>query len=362
MNFPSRCALIAVLALSVSNNALAGLDPIPPLEKIPPIPSPMAADAEPIGTPVNPSTDIENVQNSPEGSAPAAGSNRSGAPTPGAGADNKSAPKPADTGPTPSTPLSNMDAKPVKSGLKGQDNQKGANDQQQKDKGKPDPDASNKGKKKRDRNDPDSPDPFDSNMALEDPDEEETDNGALSGKNGAGGGNSKKPPGPKSPGSNSGGRGRFPPLTKLDASMDPDFNLPGAPVLPSKCADEDECLPCFEEANAAMDKQRVNLEKLRSIYDFTHRFTREGTEVLSAAGAAGGGVAQLGAVAEIHKVNDALDGFDETVRGKSTELLGKLDKGLKQMAHCEAEFVGDDTWYAHHGQVYLQFMKGHYSF
>lgn len=363
MKFPNCRTLIAVLALGFSTTALAGLDPLPRLERIPPLPSPMAEDAVPLGTPVDPATDLANVTNNPSGSAPSAGSNRSGSPPPGAGADNKHAPKPAaDSSGTP-LPTYNKDVPPVKSGLKDQVNPKGANDQKQTGKGKPSPDSSNKGKKARDRNDPDSPDPFDSNMALEDPDEEQTDNREQSGMQGAGGGNSKKPPGRNNPGGrNGGGRANFPPLTTLDKSMDPNFNPSGAPRLPSRCAEDDDCLPCFDKATAAMDKQRVNLEKLRAIHDFTHKFTREGTEVLSAAGAAGGGVSQMGAVAEVRKVNDALDGFDQKVRGKSVELLGYLDESLQQMAQCEAEFVNDDTWYATHGQVYLQFMKGHYSF
>lgn len=375
MKFPSRCFLAISLGLVLSTSAFAAippLEPIAPIPEIPPLPSLMPADAEPLGKPVDPTDLAEDVDNRTTEPAPAAGSNRGGT-TPGAGTDNAQATKPAPGSETagPNQPGKNVDAKPVKTGLKDKgDNPKGPNEQKsgKGDKGKPSPDSSNRENKKRTPNDPRPDESSEGFNGDEFGPPEEVDNGASSGMKGAGGSNGKQPTGrnnKKDGGAkrnNPGGRNEFPPLTSLDESMEPDFEPAGAPRLPSKCAEDSDCLPCFDQATAAMDAERVKLEKLRSIYDYTHKFTREGTEFLSAAGAAGGGVAQLGAAVEIRKVNGALDSFDMTVHKKSAELLGRLDDSVQQMAECEAKFMDDDTWYSHHGQVYMQFMKGHYSF
>lgn len=153
----------------------------------------------------------------------------------------------------------------------------------------------------------------------------------------------------------------FPPLTNTDEKMMPDPNPPGMPVMPSKCAENSDCKPCYAEANAALNKQRMNLEKVRAIYDYTHRFTSEGLDFMNGAAAAGGGIAQMGAAAETKKVNGALDEFDATVRSKNKELLGELQKGLQKMAVCEADYFDNDDWYMRYGEVYFQFMQARYS-
>ncbi len=153
----------------------------------------------------------------------------------------------------------------------------------------------------------------------------------------------------------------FPPLTATDEKMMPDPNPPGMPSMPSKCAENSDCKPCYAEANAALNKQRMNLEKVRAIYDYTHRFTSEGLDFMNGAAAAGGGIAQMGAAAETKKVNGALDEFDATVRSKNKELLGELQKGLQKMAVCEADYFDNDDWYMRYGEVYFQFMQARYS-
>ena len=105
----------------------------------------------------------------------------------------------------------------------------------------------------------------------------------------------------------------------------------------------------------------MNLEKVRAIYDYTHRFTSEGLDFMNGAAAAGGGIAQMGAAAETKKVNGALDEFDATVRSKNKELLGELQKGLQKMAVCEADYFDNDDWYMRYGEVYFQFMQARYS-
>jgi len=151
-------------------------------------------------------------------------------------------------------------------------------------------------------------------------------------------------------------------LSKTDERMSPDFQPPGAPQVPSKCMEDAKCRPCFEQAQEKINKSRKNLEKVRGIYDYTHRFTEKGKDVLRAAGQAGGGIAGLGANAEIHKVDGALDDFDRTVRDKNAELLAGFEEQLHELAACEAKFYKTDDWYERFGFIYQQFIVARYTY
>ncbi len=150
-------------------------------------------------------------------------------------------------------------------------------------------------------------------------------------------------------------------LTKQDEAMAPQ-NPPGAPALPSKCMEEANCKKCFDDARAGMDKTRLNLEKVRGIYSYTHKFTTAGIAFMQGVANQAGGVAALGAQAEAFKVNGALDEFDKTVSAKNTELLGKLKVNLQEVAACEAEYYKNDDWFNRYGFTYYQFMQANYSY
>jgi hypothetical protein len=153
----------------------------------------------------------------------------------------------------------------------------------------------------------------------------------------------------------------FPPLTEADKKMIPNASPPGMPSMPSKCAEDKNCKPCYVEANVAINKQRMNLEKVSAIYRYTHRFTSEGLDMMNGVAATAGGPAQMGAAVETQKVNGALDEFDKSVRSKNIELLDKLQEGLKQMSVCESKYFKNDDWYMRYGEVYYQFMQARYS-
>ena len=151
-------------------------------------------------------------------------------------------------------------------------------------------------------------------------------------------------------------------LSEGDKALQPNYTPPGSPSVPSKCMENKDCKPCFEKAHAGLAKTRINLEKVRAHYKFTHRFTTLGQQVLTAAGAAGGGIAALGASAENIKVDKALDDFDNIVKAKNKELLAKLEVNLKEISACEATFYKNDDWYNRYGFTYYQFMLSNYGY
>lgn len=153
----------------------------------------------------------------------------------------------------------------------------------------------------------------------------------------------------------------YPPLTKVDAAMQPNYTPPGMPQMPSKCAENASCRPCFDTANGNLDTRRRNLEKVRGIYTYTHRFAQEGKDLMNGVGGLAGGAPAVEAAVQSRSVDQSLDAFDDTVRAKNAELLGKLQEDLHELAACEAKYYGNDEWYARYGELYYQFMQARYS-
>ena len=153
----------------------------------------------------------------------------------------------------------------------------------------------------------------------------------------------------------------YPPLTKVDAAMQPNYTPPGMPQMPSKCAENASCRPCFDTANANLDTRRRNLEKVRGIYTYTHRFAQDGKDLMNGVAGLAGGAPAVEAAVQSRSVDQSLDAFDDTVRAKNAELLGKLQDDLHELAACEAKYYGNDEWYARYGELYYQFMQARYS-
>ena len=153
----------------------------------------------------------------------------------------------------------------------------------------------------------------------------------------------------------------YPPLTKIDEAMQPNLKPTGMPVMPSQCAEDKACRPCFDDANANLDIRRRNLEKVRAIHTYTHRFAQDGKDLMNGVGALAGGAPAVEAAVQSRSVDQSLDAFDETVRTKNAELLGKLQNDLHELAACEAKYFGNNDWYPRYGELYYQFMQARYT-
>jgi len=154
----------------------------------------------------------------------------------------------------------------------------------------------------------------------------------------------------------------YPALSKKDEAFEPDYQPPGAPSVPSKCMENEDCQPCYEKAYGAVNKTRINLERVRAHYALTHRITTQGTAFMQGVANVAGGAAALGAQVETAAVNSAVSDFDQVVRKKNNELLKKLEGNLKEVSACEARFYKNDDWYDRYGFMYQQFMISQYSY
>ncbi|MEP6908308.1 MAG: hypothetical protein ABI858_10070, partial [Pseudoxanthomonas sp.] len=152
------------------------------------------------------------------------------------------------------------------------------------------------------------------------------------------------------------------PLSKGDGNLKPDYEPSVAPSVPSKCLEIAECRPCYEEAYGHVNKTRINLERVRAHYAFTHKLSTQGTAFMQGVANVAGGAASLGAQVETIKVNNAVSDFDQVVRNKNAELLDVLKGNLQEVSACEATYYKNDDWYDRYGYVYYQFMVAHYDY
>ncbi len=151
-------------------------------------------------------------------------------------------------------------------------------------------------------------------------------------------------------------------LNAQDARLEANYQPTGAPAVPSKCMEIKNCRPCFEKAQGEVNKRRIALEKVRAHYEFTHRLTTTGVAFMQGVANQAGGIASIGAQVEAQEIDKSLAEFDQVVRRKNTEILGNLEKNLREVAVCEAKFYKNDDWFDRYGFTYYQFMLAHYDY
>lgn len=149
-------------------------------------------------------------------------------------------------------------------------------------------------------------------------------------------------------------------LTAADQRLEPDYQPAGAPEVPSQCIEDDACRPCYEKGQDKLNSGRKGLEQLRAIYDYTHKFAKQGEEFMQGVGSMAGAPAALQAQVEVNKTEQALAGFDDAARAKRIEMTDRVNEGLHMLSQCEAQFYHTDDWYNRYGFIYYQFMLSHY--
>lgn len=145
---------------------------------------------------------------------------------------------------------------------------------------------------------------------------------------------------------------------------------PGMPAIPSFCAEEEEgatstvsdsrgdCARCFVEARAEFEKVRYNLEQLRVIYKCTKDFSKkaiafgDNTSGIHA-------VSGLAWQAQKVKIEASVKDMEKAYDLKYTELIGKLQESLFELAVCEEQF-GTRDWYDRYGYMFYEFVKEKY--
>lgn len=152
----------------------------------------------------------------------------------------------------------------------------------------------------------------------------------------------------------------FTPLDADDARFDPDYSPPGMPDVPISCGEDAECQQCYEKAQHDLNFVRVQLEKLRAIYDSTTTMAKNamafGDDVSSIHGMMG-----LAWQTQKRGIQASVTHMGQTYDGKLRELLATLESQLKKMDECEKQYFNSPDWYNRFGFIYYQFMEARYT-
>lgn len=149
-------------------------------------------------------------------------------------------------------------------------------------------------------------------------------------------------------------------LSPDDDQYKPDYDLPGAPQLPSMCKDSVECADCFKPQYAGLQNTRFRFDKLRRLNRVTKTMLRDAISFGDAAASTAGGPAMLAWNSEKTKIRASEASFNQTYDAKYAELLATLKKNLLGIAACEETFFNNPSWYERFGFMYQNFMAEAY--
>jgi hypothetical protein len=149
-----------------------------------------------------------------------------------------------------------------------------------------------------------------------------------------------------------------------EAAVQPNYNPPGQPLIPSRCAGTGACGACFNEANAKLDKSRTLLENMYVIYKQTELKTGRIIEMANAA-AGLSPYAQLAWSAAKANPNSSMNVAQKNFYDKYDTNLAKLlqmaNEGLIGVSACERDNFKDYDWYPRYGMIYYNFLKDRYT-
>lgn len=138
----------------------------------------------------------------------------------------------------------------------------------------------------------------------------------------------------------------------------PDFATSENAMMSSACRSGSECEQCYLSAMRQLNFVRRQLGRLNCIYQNTKNFT-------NSAIAFGDNASGIHAVTGLAwqqargEIVASMNHFKQTYDNKYIGLMGTLERALKDIDRCEAQY-GQEGWYQRSGFIYFEFMKDKY--
>ena len=147
-----------------------------------------------------------------------------------------------------------------------------------------------------------------------------------------------------------------------EAAIQRNPNPPGMPLLPSRCAKDPECGPCFRKANKDLMDARSLLETQYVIYKQTELAAGRIIELGDAA-AGMSSIAKFVWDQEKHggSVSKAQEELYAKYDSNLEKLLRNLHDALIAQSACERNAFNDQDWYNRYGWIYYTFMRDRYT-
>jgi hypothetical protein len=147
-----------------------------------------------------------------------------------------------------------------------------------------------------------------------------------------------------------------------EAAIQKNMNPPGMPLLPSRCAKDPECGPCFKKANKDLMEARSLLETQYVIYKQTELATGRIIEL----GDAAAGMSSIAKfVWDQEKHGTTVTALQEKFYGQYDtnleKLLRNVNDALIAQAGCERKAFDDQDWYNRYGWLYYSFLRDRYT-
>jgi tetrahydromethanopterin S-methyltransferase subunit G len=149
-----------------------------------------------------------------------------------------------------------------------------------------------------------------------------------------------------------------------EAAVQPNFNPPGMPPLPSKCYRNPDCGKCFTKASEKLEKARQLLEAQYVIYKQTEM---QAGRIMELADAAAGLSPWAKMAWTLQKTNPnggiaaAQNRFYATYDGNLVQLLKMMNDAMIEIGACEREGLGDQDWFNRYGMPYYIFVRERYT-
>lgn len=132
------------------------------------------------------------------------------------------------------------------------------------------------------------------------------------------------------------------------------------PTVPSRCAEGEDCLRCYEDAVAKINFNRFYIERARCI---TAANVRMANSAMAFGDSSSGIHAITGLAWQLEgkpQIQEAVEKLKKTYTEKAAIYLRNLEGALQELGRCEAEHYGEEDWYQRYGWVYHNFMKAKY--
>lgn len=149
-------------------------------------------------------------------------------------------------------------------------------------------------------------------------------------------------------------------LDDQEADCGLNYTADAGPMVPSQCAESEDCMRCYGDAVRAIDFNRFYIERARCITAANVRMAKSAIAFGDSSSGVHGVTGLSWSLGGKPQVEQALRDLKRTYTRKANDYLFEIDRSMKKLGQCEAEHFGERDWYQRYGWLYVNFMRSKY--